>query len=431
MLLGFGMLVVYLTNGREIPSTDAVPARYLPLALLRGDGLVLDRFRKLPAFAPTPGAGGQALPYYVTLKGGHLVSIYPPGVPLLAVPCYAPQVWFLDHFRPGWEGDAKRLQRYVGKMAKHTAAAVAALAAVALFQVLRRLGLGSWALPATLTPALGSNLWAEASQTLLQHGPAVLALTLSMLLLLSGRLPAWRLCLAGATTAALVCCRPADILFTATIALWVVRYHFRKLAWFLILPVLAGGALIAFNFRVFGLLAGGYQEDFGGSVWTIWSANVSSGAAGTLLSPNRGLFVFWPWVALALGLTPLAVPGRLSGRSVVAWLLWALVPYFLMLSSYAGWWGGWCFGPRFWTDAVPLFAVLLGFGLAWAWSRSRVLVAAFAVTITVSVAFQLIGALCYPSSWNRSPRNVDHDPKRLWDWRDTELRRCLQVGVRD
>jgi hypothetical protein len=48
-----------------------------------------------------------------------------------------------------------------------------------------------------------------------------------------------------------------------------------------------------------------------------------------------------------------------------------------------------------------------------------------AVTIAFSIAVQVVGAFCYPSTWNGQPRSVDLNHERLWDWRDTELSRCL------
>ena len=96
-----------------------------------------------------------------------------------------------------------------------------------------------------------------------------------------------------------------------------------------------------------------------------------------------------------------------------------------ILSKYSVWWGGQCFGPRYWTDVVPLFAILFAFVLDWMLTRSRILVLFSAMTIVLSIAVQLIGAYCYPSTWNAQPRPVDLHHERLWDWRDTELSRCL------
>jgi hypothetical protein len=84
------------------------------------------------------------------------------------------------------------------------------------------------------------------------------------------------------------------------------------------------------------------------------SASLAKGAAGTLFSPNRGLFIFSPWIALALGVAVVpAVARRLASERPVAWLLAALLPYFLVLSKYSVWWGGQCFRPRYWTDVIP------------------------------------------------------------------------------
>jgi hypothetical protein len=136
-----------------------------------------------------------------------------------------------------------------------------------------------------------------------------------------------------------------------------------------------------------------------------------------------------PWVALAIALAPVSTL-RLARGSLVRWLLLALVPYFApALSKYGVWWGGGCIGPRYWTDAIPLFGVLLAFGLDWAWGRSRALLGLFAVAIVWSAAIHAIGTFCYPSTWNFFPTDIDLDHKRLWDWRDTEISRCIRESV--
>jgi hypothetical protein len=73
-----------------------------------------------------------------------------------------------------------------------------------------------------------------------------------------------------------------------------------------------------------------------------------------------------------------------------------------------------------------LFAIILAIGLDGLLYRSRALLALAVVTILFSIGVQTLGAFRYPSSWNLRPTNVDFDHKRLWDWRDTELSRCLQ-----
>jgi hypothetical protein len=432
LLLGILVCCVYSANGYEIPCGDTIPAKLLPIALIRGDGPFLDHIhdKYLPGSAPD-----EPVPYYVARERGHLVSSYPLGTALLAVPFYLPQVFVLDWLRPGWEKTDAAVEnvpdRYSSRMAKNTAAALGALTAVAIFHLLRRLGLGRLALPTALGTAVASNLWAD-SQTLWQHVPAALALTLSVTLLVPAPVSRRRLLLAGLTTAALVWIRSQDVLLAAVILLWVARYQPRDLGWFLPLPLLLGGALVGYNYWFFGMVTGGYGRLDADSALSLRLATLIEGVAGNLWSPRRSLFVFCPWTALALATAPIVV-ARLRPRSIVCWLLGALVPYLLFYSSNTLWWHGWYFGPRYFTDVIPLFAILLGFGLRWSWTRCPLVFGAFMVTMVLATGVQLLGAFYYPSSWNVSPINIDQtfDSQRAWDWHDNELSRLLAERPRN
>ncbi len=89
------MFAIYLANGREILSGDAIPAKYLALALVHGDGFYLDRYRhELFKDWPLP-----QLPYFLHVVDGHYVSHYPIGPALVALPFTLPQVLVLDWLR--------------------------------------------------------------------------------------------------------------------------------------------------------------------------------------------------------------------------------------------------------------------------------------------------------------------------------------------
>jgi hypothetical protein len=130
-----------------------------------------------------------------------------------------------------------------------------------------------------------------------------------------------------------------------------------------------------------------------------------------------------------LALAALPATGREVARfAVIRAALIGLLPFGLVIACYGVWWGGWSFGPRYWTEAMPLFGVLLGFALAWAGQRSRTALYTLRAAIAFSIALQVVGAFYYPSSWNRIPVSVDTQHERLWDWGDTEIRRCLEEG---
>jgi hypothetical protein len=414
---------VYLANRREIGQYDTEPTTLAALTLARGSGPWLDRFRLVLR------EGDGRLPAFVTRSRGHIASRYPIAPALVAVPLVWPQTRWFDSTRPGWDRHPGSAWAHAKFMGKNAAAVLAALVGLTLHRVLRAMRFGRVAIPAVLAACLGSDLWTVASQALWQHGPAALALSLAILLLLPSALSPARCCAAGCAAAILVACRSIDIVFAATIAAYLFVNRPRSIVWFLPAPLAIGAALLAYNLAYFGAISGGQAQleamhpELHG-VEGPWAGHLVEGAAGTLLSPARGLLVYSPWIALALATLPFTWR-RLWPWPVVRWLVVALVPYVVVLSKYAVWWGGHCFGPRYWTDAMPLFAILLAAGLEWSLDRKRIVTLLFALTIAIAVAIQLIGACCFPSSWNLAPANVDRHHERLWDWRDTELRRCL------
>ena len=123
LLLGIALTLIYSANRREIEIGDTVAAKFLPIAIIRGDGLYLDRFSQHQQLQ-WPEKGG--LIYGVTSSRGHIVSTYPVGPALLAVPFVLPQVLFFDIRHPGWDRGEASSWRF-NFIAKNTAAVIAAL----------------------------------------------------------------------------------------------------------------------------------------------------------------------------------------------------------------------------------------------------------------------------------------------------------------
>ena len=97
---------------------------------------------------------------------------------------------------------------------------------------------------------------------------------------------------------------------------------------------------------------GAYATEFTNSAW--------EGAVGQLISPGRGLFVYFP--AAALGLLGLRVAWRRSPALAVMaagglFMLWALY------STWFAWEGGWTYGPRLLAPVLALLCVPAIMGL--------------------------------------------------------------------
>src|SRR5262249_29151485 len=339
LLLGLLSFLVYNANLREVSSQDTIPARILPVALVRERTLALDMF-----FHDWP--SGTPLPYWVQRVNGHYLSSYPLLPGLLAVPVYAMPVVLLG-------GDSWVL---INVLAKLTASLIAALSVALVYLAATRLGPDAVAVAVALVYALGTSAWSVASQGLWGHSPAALFLAASLACLLHADERPWLLDAAGLATGLMLASRLITIFVAAALLGWALghdrRRGMRALGW----CALAAGPFLAYNLWTFGSLEGGYgrvladlkAEGFAGT----WATRPWEGLAGLLVSPSRGLFVYSPiLLATMLGAGPALRNG--PHRQAFAWLAGGLGVSLLVFSTYSLWFAGASFGPRLLTDFMP------------------------------------------------------------------------------
>ena len=116
---------------------------------------------------------------------------------------------------------------------------------------------------------------------------------------------------------------------------------------------------------------------------------------------------------------------QLRRAMLLPWLLATLGAHALLISTFSCWWAGLCFGPRYWTEVIPLLAVVFGMALHWAKSRCKAVFVLSLVLIVISAGVEILGTFVYPSSWQDPPPDFDGTTHRFWDWSDNELTRCV------
>jgi hypothetical protein len=383
-------LAVYNANLRTIASFDSLASSLLPFQLVRGGGLALDHYGVLPHEI------GYSL---IQSRSGHWVSAYPLVTPLLVTPLYAPTL-LVAHLR-----QAEPLQeRERQAMEKISASVVAALSVLVLYLTLRRVARESTALWLALAYAFGTSTWMISSQALWQHGPGELLLACALYMLIEPRPRGWRAALLGLVCGLMVANRPHDVFFAAAIA-WIALRRSGRAAW----PLLAAGGAVAvllagYNEHFFGTLLGGY-----GRIRLANGALVTEVAHGpraqdfaALLVGNRGLLVWSPFLLALVAVrgSPLAARGERWALGA-AWLATCL-----FYSCFPGSAGGYCYGPRYLADGLPILFVLL----ADAWERlGRPARALFAAGVAFAVGLQAIGAFCFPAG------NSGGEENGLWN----------------
>ena len=443
---GLLLFALAFSNLHDIWSPDVLPNALLPFTLLREGDVDYDEFVFRPAASTDPprqGAGGPERidseayffracgvstatepPRVPRSRGGppapgpndRVCSVFPPGMGLLALPFFLPAVV------TGAEALDLGMLLRVGHVA---AAAIEVLATLLLWAVLRRLVSERAALLLVLLYFLGTSVRTVSSQALWQHAGVHLALMCALWLVLVERpLSARRSVLAGLALGLGGVVRQT----TAVVALVITGPGARGA-----LLALAGAAagiipLLAFNWIAYGSPV---EQGYGSKPF---DTPALEGLAGLLFSPSRGLFIYEPWALLALGglVAARLSRGHIAGRLGMLLLMWALLVF--VYSTYAEWWGGRVFGPRFLDDLAPVLIL----GLAWAIRQGGFRTPLTRGLLWLSAAWSLLlfnaAALVYDQSWDTVPVNVNDDPSRLFSWTDPQwlavLREVPDGGAR-
>lgn len=416
LLLGLALFAIYNANGREIGSIDTQPTKFAARSLALTGSLVVDRdVERQPLFADRPS--------FVRDRHGHYRSAYSPVEPVIG----GATAWLLT--RVGVDLDAQFSANLVAVL---TASMITAAAAVLVFLTVAQWSSQSTALWTALGLGLGTNFWPVSSQTMGQHDLVALGFAIAVFAwtrphaALSPRL-AWTgaLGLALATTARfqtipLACALGAGL---------VARVGWKRA----LAPLSATAASLAclgfVQWQWFGSVLGaapalellhpsihGVESSLSITPWL--------GALGLLLSPNRGLLIFSPIVALALA--GLAVRRTALDDRGGRWLAAGILLQFCAYSAYAVWWGGHTYGPRYMLDLlVPLS--LFGAVAIDTWRPRRWFRHVAAVALTWSMLVAGTGAF-FANPWN-STDDVDRHHARLWDWRDWQISTAWHAGL--
>ena len=421
VLLVFLAFVVYNANFHLVRIDDSVPARLLPFNLALHATFYLE-----PWVEPyLPQARGIYGIYYALKVGPHWLSDYPVILPVVITPLYVyPARWFSRlHIDPA-TGDLAAIA-IADVMEKLSASLVAALSVGVLYLALRKVAPRRSSLLLSAVYGVAGSTWSISSQSLWRQGFTELSFALLLCALLrEPESPTYAFWIGGAV-ALLVSNAPHYIPFALLFGVFFFLRQPRRLWLFCVPLVMAGGLTLAYNLQYFGSVWGAYyvprihRRILFSSVYHSWD-----GFAGQLISPSRGLLIFMPWAVFAMwGCV------RAWRENKFGWERYSILGMAIVFSLHArlqGWWAGWCFGPRYLTDFLPL----LVFFILPVWSAIRartVLRVAFGVAVAVALWVQIVGACYYHArgrgNWDSFPVSVDLDHKRLWDWQDTIISR--------
>jgi len=444
---GLLLFALCFTNLNDIWSPDVLPNALLPFTLLREGNVNYDEFVFRPAErrASTPatvtadpnagkldseayffracGTSTATVPAGIPRsKGGppapgpndHVCSVFPPGMGLLAIPFFLPVIL----------SGAQALDLAMLLRVGHVAAAFyETIAALLLWAVLRRIVSDRAALALILLYFLGTSVRTISAQALWQHAGVHLAIAASLWLVLRERqlsrltefLAGLALGLGGVVrqTTAFVASGQSP-----------VRATWRGIATIFLGVVVGVIPLLIYNTVAYGSPV---EQGYGAKPF---DGSVLEGLNGLLFSPSRGVFVYEPWAILALAGFAISrfantTAGYVSGRISALVIPWAV--FVALYATYAEWWGGRVFGPRFLDDLAPLLMVGLAWGVSGGWFALGFMRAIFLLGAGWSLLIFNAAAFVYDQSWDTLPVNVNDDPSKIFDWTHPQWLAVLQA----
>jgi hypothetical protein len=347
-------------------------------------------------------------------KDNHAYYDYPVGTPVLAAPFV--MVGRLLGMNPLQREDDTALQ--IG---------IAAILCAAIFLLLFRLAnlyLGDWAalifslalvFGSSLTSTMGTALWSQNFQTVI-----VVLILLELAEWERGKRAQIRGAWLGGLLFAAYLCRPTSVALILPVFGYLAWRQRKALPW--AVGVSAGLLLlfVLWSWLEMGRLLPRYYDP------TSWQS--STGFWGQWLplwfGPARGLWAFTPALTLVFGGWALRKV-RLQPLHILFWA-WIVVHTVLLARSQAPW-GGWSYGPRFFTELVPgLGLVLLLMADAMSALHRRWRSALLGIFVVLSAAGIYIHTLqglynIETMAWNDNP-NIDQTWKeRRWDWRHPQF----------
>ena len=369
---------------------------------------------------------GETLPRHIRSYLGHLYYYYPAGTPILTVPFVAIINLFTDSAVIAPDG---RYRPSVDRFwQKKIASMLVSVACLFLYSAaIQMLGLKtSWLI--AFSAGLSTQFWSTASRGLQAHTWIVVLLSVTLFLIVRAELPGKSLnpFAFGSVLAFSFWVRPTSMFFIFPLSLYVFFRHRKSFIWVFMVELGWFFLMISLSMSLYGkLLPPYYFKAKGLSI-----LNLPVGLAGQLISPSRGLFIFVPLTLFTIFLV-WHYRGYLQYRGLTLTCIAAILMHTLSMSMFRNWWGGYSYGPRFYTDVIPLFVVLAILSLDGAIRSNRILrfsdfgvAKTFFFLLSFSFGALLNGAGAISeggAKWNSSPESLAKNQMRAFDLKRSQF----------
>jgi hypothetical protein len=406
-----------------ITNTDSAYTYYVSASILQDGDIQLDEYAPLLDLKND---------YRLMLVNGHIYSYYPSAIPVLVLPV----TWAANQLFPlRYKTDfytyllTHKPDQRTGKLELLIASLISALCAVAIYKIGRQQNLSiSQALLLVLIFAFASPMYSTSSRALWQHGPSVLALSLTILsLLLFKENPGQgkHLYIAAFFLAISYLIRPTNSLSVIFISLYVFFNHRKMIIQFLTTMAAILTLFMIHSYLTYGSLLPPYSFQLFNRFGSFTS--FLNALAGLMVSPNRGLLIFSSVFLFSFYGIYLRIKENLFNTAALEpYLLCIFIAHWVLTATFEQWDGGWTLGPRYMADLTGYLAFMLIPVIPGIFPHAQKLFIRniFFATIAISIAIQsYISFSPHPFYWTGKPEALTEAPDRVWDWSDLQFLR--------
>jgi hypothetical protein len=370
---------------------------------------------------------GVDLPYQLVQVGERFYYLFPPGSVILSMPYVA-----LANAMGISARDQNGMYDERGEtgIEEGLAALLMAGLSVIVFFTSRLILSLNWSLLITAATALATPVWSTASRAMWAHtwGIFILGIVIWLVVRAEVKQAHLRPVLLATCLSWLYFVRPTFSVAIVGIGLYILIYRRAAFLPFVMTGCAWLAAFIGYSeYHYSKILPPYYRLNSLQFTDSFWEA-----LPGHLISPSRGLFIYVPVLIFVVYL--LLRYHATSRLRLIILAVGTVVVHLVAISLLPSWHGGHCYGPRYSTDLVPWFALLamLGVEARLRWREQnpqqdgglRVRMEWIVALLLLGCSVMLNGIGAFSDEvwwWNGRPSNIDHDLKRLWDWRHPQF----------
>lgn len=349
--------------------------------------------------------------YRIYGRGGHDRLYFPEAGSVLAVP-------FMALMRPWggtvFDGDGRFEEGRENALQKLLASLLCAAAGVVLWRLAAQFTGETAAMVIAIAACLASPVWGSASRALWADTWGFFLLSIALLLAVKP-LRLFGLVVLGTCLSWMYFVKPTySVPIAAITAVIIWRQGLR--AW----PLLATGAVWLAAFVFWSLHSHGTLQPGYFLVSRLREADVWQSLAPHIVSPSRGLLVYFPAAVWAIGMVVFSWK-RLSRRDLALAAFAVITVHHVVHAAHSAT-AGHSYGARFGAPLVPWFVLLAAMGwaaLPQAADRARrFALGCGGILVLWGALVNGRGAIDSDTwKWNITPKSIDESPERLWDWR--------------